>query len=1032
MPTVARRFKKQKQAGLSLFDIFGLNSAQAVTDLGQPIRLDYTVVPHPAPPLDRVWVPYDPIVQVAGAQNHPAPIMQTRSLYAMTPNIPTGVDVYTYDGILSCGALSALQYEAIVMAEARHQQTHTLADGRTVRTGWGGFMGTGTGKTAFGLGCYINNMLAGRPVALFETANEMLIDGYLKEMSRLGLDTDQCYIVKGQFEEEIQNIDLATTPILFLTYKSASMEVWCCTPDFLESVRSACTKDGVVNESEVRKAIPRKTVAEVLVEKLGGANFDGLVVTDEADEAGGARGLGAQNSGAYLSAAERTHTSDQGRAFAIIDEGLPMARFVVASASGIPRIGRIAYCSERLNLVGSDTPFETVHDLQHELQDATYGAMEGFLMDAYTRGLIHSVAVSFDACTYTVKETQLTEPEFLAINEYIAIYAQILSHIELFTERHLKKIKELKAHVHGDPSRYGIAEEDREIAFEAFDKLSASLRGRKNYAKTWLFERWLRHLLLNVKEETLGKVVAEKLAEEKSVIIQIADTGAAETNRQIDLGVVPDSICTSHKAYLKMIANATISSHEESPVWDPKKKRWTLKKDLDDFNQPISDPSGEKVIHDIHNAIDAIVDDHDALYYLYTQFGDQIAEISNRTHVVYEKDGHVVTDRRTPTSANRKALKDFADGERRVLIISRSGYRGIDAHADRKFKNQQKRCHIIYDATDRPELFLQALGRSNRSNQVCSPEYAFLPSNLPFDQAAMSILIHKISETGALSYGDSRSTHAGLLSSDFNLLDVWGVRALGQEIKRIFEGKHPDVPATLWSYYGGSESDSELGIKWNQEQRKLAKHAYLTMSRLPLDKNGGIQRTFLDSVVREREKLRGERFGHDDSSKALPRIHGERITLIKTKPVGLDSTLKTFKVEQPKGIYSNFAMARDYHTRHKNESAFMLSASNEPMVCRQFDDGSVFVIMPHDRRRAVSMPLGTPLDIDKAEVLWQSIYDGLERWTMQREIISGNVTACADLFRDTEKPKRKRIGLYTRFVEIVASDGTHHFGKLKV
>lgn len=1033
MPAVARRFKKQQQTGLSLLDIFGLNSAQSITDPGQPIRLDYKIVPHSAPPLDRIWVPYEPIVQVTGAQRHPAPIMQTRSLYAMMPDIPTDIDAYTYENMLTSGAISDVQYEAVIMVEARHQQFHTLADGRQIRTGWGGFLGTGTGKTRASLAAYINNKIAGREVAIIMTANEMLIDGYLAEMSRLAMDTDKCFIVKGHFEDDIQNIDLAKTPILFLTYKSASLDLWCCSPDFLESVRTACTHEiegeKVINEVEVRKAIPRKTIAQALAERLG-EDFDGLVIADEADEVGGARALGATSRGQYLSARERHHTSDQGRAFAILDEMLPMARFVVASASGIPRIGRMPYCADRLNFVGSGTPFQTARDIQHELMDATYGAMEGFLMDAYTRGLLHSVAVSFEGCTYTVYETHLSEAEFLAINEYIAIFAQILSHVERFTTQMLDKIRDIELQYAKDPAGFGVAEEDRQAATEAFKSLNATLRGRQNYAKTWLFERWLRHLLLNIKEESLGKVVAQKLAEDKSVIIQIADTGAAETNRQIDLGVGDGELCTSHKAYLKMIANATITPYEETIVWDSKKKRWKLQQTVDLWGQPILDEAGKQVLDDIHEAIDVIVDDHDALYYLYTHFGDQIAEVSNRTHIVYKKDGGVIKERRTPGSANRKAIRDFADGTKRVLIISRSGYRGIDAHADRKFKNQQKRCHIIYDATDRPELFLQALGRSNRSNQVCQPEYAFLPSNLPFDQAAMSILIHKLSETGALSYGDARATHAGLLSSDFNLLDVWGVRALGREIERIYQHGNPDIPAALWTYYGGSRDDIKLGDHWNQEQRKLAKHAYLTMARLPLDKDGGAQRKFLDSVVREREMLRGERFGHDDASKALPRLHGERVTLVKSKHIGPNTILKTFKIEQPKGIYSSFAMARDYYERLKEHCTLLLSPTGVPMVCRQFDDGSVFVIMPENRQRAASMPLGTPLDIDKAEVLWTEQYETLERWSTERQIVCGNVTAAADMFRD-EKSKRKRIGLYTGFVEVVASDGTHHFGKLK-
>jgi hypothetical protein len=1030
---LARRMRrKQANIGLNLIDVFGLNSAQQISDPGAPIRVDYTITPHNPPPEGRVWVPYETVVKVAGTRPHPGLLMQTRSLYAQTPHVPMGLEIFTLDNLLNSGAVSDIQYEAVVMAEARHQQFHSLIGERRYRSGFGAFMGTGTGKTAFGIASYVHNKLAGRPVALFLTANEALVEIYFAEMQRLGLETSDCLVVKGQFADDIASIDLNETPVLFATYASLRNELWQCTPERLENVRAKHTdkETGEIDEFSVRKAIPRTLLGQALAEKLGGETFEGLVLCDEADEVGGARAYNGK-ANRFVTAANRSHKSDQGQAFAIVDERLPNARFVTASASGIPRIQRIAYCAERLNLVGEGTPFETVHDLQHELADASFGAMEGFLMDAYSRGIIHSVAVSFDNSEYAVVETHLSEAEFLAINEYVAIFAQIISHIERFTSKHIEHLQEVKDKSGMYFGMLGIPDEDRDKALESLKHLAAHLKGRRNYVRTWLFERWLRHLLLNVKEESVARVIEQELDAGRSVILQIADTGAAEVNRQLDMGVIPDSVCTSHKAYLKTIANVSISATEQNLQWDKKKRRFFLVPQLDDFDNPVVDTDAEKVIRDIHDSIDAIIDDHDALFYLYSKFGpDAVGEVSNRSHIVYETDKGVQTKARSASSENRKAINDFNDGKKRILIISRAGYRGINLHNDRKFKNQQQRAHIIYDATDRPELFLQALGRSNRSNQICNPKYIFLPSNLPFDQAAMSILIHKLSETGALSYGDSRSTHTGMLCSDFNLLDFNGIKALGRAIQTIYKGQNPEIPADLWSYFGGEESDADLGDKWNQEQRKTAKHAYLTMARLPLAKDGGIQRRFLDSVIREREKLRSEAFGRDDASAALPRIQGEKIVLHSQKSAGANSIIKTFTIEEPKGIYSTFGMAYDYYTRHQDSAQVLLSVSGEPMVCRTFDDGSVFVITPADRSRRNSMPLGEPLSREHAEVLWTQQYEKLERWRFRRTIISGNVTACADLFRDDKKAERKRLGLYTRFVEVVASDGTHHFGKV--
>ncbi|KFD58403.1 hypothetical protein M514_00629 [Trichuris suis] len=177
-----------------------------------------------------------------------------------------------------------------------------------------------------------------------------------------------------------------------------------------------------------------------------------------------------------------------------------------------------------------------------------------------------------------------------------------------------------------------------------------------------------------------------------------------------------------------------------------------------------------------------------------------VAEMTGRKgRVVSTDDGQVVyqlrNDGDVPVEMMNMTEKErFMNGSKRIAIISEAASSGISLHADRRVSNRRRRVHITLELPWSADKAVQQFGRTHRSNQVNSPEYIFLISELAGEQRFASIVAKRLESLGALTHGDRRATETRDLSQ-FNLDTKYGRAALETTLKSILGWVAPIVPS---------------------------------------------------------------------------------------------------------------------------------------------------------------------------------------------------------------------------------------------
>lgn len=177
---------------------------------------------------------------------------------------------------------------------------------------------------------------------------------------------------------------------------------------------------------------------------------------------------------------------------------------------------------------------------------------------------------------------------------------------------------------------------------------------------------------------------------------------------------------------------------------------------------------------------------------------DAVAEMTGRKGrmvmtasgiIQYESRGEVDA---TLENINNTERQRFMEGVKRIAIISEAASSGISLHADRRSRNQTRRVHITLELPWSADRAIQQFGRTHRSNQVNSPEYIFLISELAGERRFAATVAKRLESLGALTHGDRRATETRDLSQ-FNIDNRYGQQALSIVIKFVLSKENPLV-----------------------------------------------------------------------------------------------------------------------------------------------------------------------------------------------------------------------------------------------
>ena len=365
----------------------------AATAIGS---LTYQSLEAPAPLAPQVghYLPYRPSrIVIDGAAEHPTPLVESVAMGSIAAPMPEAVPQLP-DGLVAKGLLSAAQAETLIYAASAHARDlpgrfepedkgcslKASAEGHTYRQGYFLGDGTGAGKGRQVASVILDRWVRGERRHIWISKNEALLEDARRDWAALGgLPIDIQPLASWKLGTTIAMRE----GILFVTYPT------------LRSGRNDATR-----------------LDQILA--WAGDDFDGVIVFDEAHAmANAAGGEGSRG---------KVNGSEQGIAGVRLQNLLPRARVLYASATGASDVNNLAYAT-RLGLWGPETAFANREAFVADIRDGGIAAMELVARDLKSLGLYTARALSFAGVEYEILEHCLSEDQIAVYDAYAEAWA---------------------------------------------------------------------------------------------------------------------------------------------------------------------------------------------------------------------------------------------------------------------------------------------------------------------------------------------------------------------------------------------------------------------------------------------------------------------------------------------------------------------------------------------------------------------------------------------------------------------------------
>jgi hypothetical protein len=360
------------------------------------IDLTYSVLTEPAPVPEQtgIYLPYRPSrIAFTDALVHPTPLVESVAMGSVAapqpevfPRLPAG---WQADGLLSEAQCETLVYAAQAFARDLpdrfkvSQEGTSLElseDGHAYRQGFFLGDGTGAGKGRQIAAVIMDRWLSGERRHVWITKNEALLEDARRDWEALGgLPLDLQPLSRWKLGHPVT----MSEGILFVTYPT------------LRSGRAEDTR-----------------LDQILA--WAGEDYDGVIAFDEAHAMANALG-GSSTRG-------KIKGSEQGMAGLRLQNHLPRARVLYASATGASDIANLGYTS-RLGLWGPETAFPTHEAFMTEIRAGGVAAMELVARDLKAQGLYLARALSFAGVEYEILEHHLTQAQVRIYDAYADAWA---------------------------------------------------------------------------------------------------------------------------------------------------------------------------------------------------------------------------------------------------------------------------------------------------------------------------------------------------------------------------------------------------------------------------------------------------------------------------------------------------------------------------------------------------------------------------------------------------------------------------------
>lgn len=722
--------------GISLFRVAKSARPAPPVAFHQPRRNDikavtYRPLENPAPLAEQsgVYLPYRPSrLEFDVAGEHPTALVESVAMGSIPAPLPRHVPCLP-ERTISDRLLSSSQLETVIYSgDAWSQRISGLfrpssegvgleidQAGRPYRKGFFLGDGTGAGKGRQIAACILDNWLSGRRRHIWVTKNEPLLEDARRDWSALGgLSADIHPLTAWKIDEPIR-LDQG---VLFVTYPA------------------------------LRSARGEHTRLQQLID-WAGESFEGVLAFDEAHEMGGVAGgegaLGARKG------------SQQGICGVLLQNHLPDARVLYASATGASDINNLAY-AVRLGLWGPGTAFADREQFITEIRKGGIAAMELVARDLKATGLYTARALSFAGVEYEVLRHELS-PEQIAIYD---AYADTWTIIHQNMERALELTN--------------VVDGLQQSTLNGGAKAAA--RSRFESTK----QRFFGQLLLSMKLPTVIAAADRHLKSGQSVVLQIVTTAESILERRLgDLS--PDEradleIDLSPREYVIDYLERAFPTRQMKIFTDDTGSPRSIPM-TDDEGNAVYNPEAERARAELIEKLCAMPPIMAALDALLEHFGhDQVAEVTGRTkRLVGTFGGRQKLEARSARSSQADAAA-FMAGRKRILVFSDAGGTGRSYHASLEVPNQQQRVHLLLEPGWRADRAIQGLGRTHRTHQACSPLFRPVTTDCRGELRFTSTIARRLDSLGALTRGQRQTGGQNLFDPADNLEGEYACAAL--------------------------------------------------------------------------------------------------------------------------------------------------------------------------------------------------------------------------------------------------------------
>ena len=709
---------------------------------GHAVPCAYEPLDAPAPIAEQVgnYLPYRPSrIRIPGAADHPTPLVESVAMGSITAPVPDAVPLLPSD-LITKGILSAAQVETLIYAASAHARDLagryepedkgcTLApagEGKAYRMGYFLGDGTGAGKGRQVASVILDRWVRGERRHIWISKNEALLEDARRDWTALGgMPIDIQPLGQWKLGSPVGMRE----GILFITYPT------------LRSGRADATR-----------------LDQMLA--WAGEEFDGVIAFDEAHAmANAAGGEGSRG---------KVKGSEQGIAGVRLQNLLPRARVLYASATGASDVNNLAYAT-RLGLWGPETAFATRESFVADIRDGGIAAMELVARDLKSLGLYAARALSFAGVEYEILEHRLTADQIAVYDAYAEAWAIIHANLREALEA---------TRIVDEDSGQTLNAGAKAAAFSVFE-------GTK--------QRFFAQLLLSMKLPSLLPAIDTALAEGNAVVVQLVSTAEAMLDRRLadlsdeerealEIDLSPREYVVDYLARSFPVRLMAVFIDENG---DPRSEPM-----LDDEGRPVlcraAMAARDRMIEQlcalppIATALDAIIEG----------FGvDKVAEVTGRSRrLIIGQDGRQKVQTRSPR-ANLAETKAFMDGDKRILVFSDAGGTGRSYHADLGARNQARRVHFLLEPGWRADAAIQGLGRTNRTNQASAPLFRPVTTDVRGERRFISTIARRLDSLGALTRGQRQTGGQNLFDPADNLESAYAKEALNRWFGLLYAGK---------------------------------------------------------------------------------------------------------------------------------------------------------------------------------------------------------------------------------------------------